>query len=303
MSKTKIDWVDGGETINPFTGCRGPNGVPCDFCYARKMARRLGGINRTVYERVKYATGHEDSETGIIDDYGDPFYPAIHLDVLDRQEARLVRGHKRVPSRNPRRIFVGSMGDFCFPDTAVTFDTNGERFPKALDWSTDRLQLELALFAERIAPHTVLLLTKRPDLLSVRVRWPANVHLGVSVTHNEDAAVRIPLLLEQLRGPALPWVSVEPLKDGDFEPRLLHGVKWVVVGVQSGQGTYHHRQAGFEKVGDEMVPVTHGEVLIQSAERIVEWCYDNKVPCFTKNNLRHLTHRYRPPMDWPRELP
>lgn len=297
MSYTKIDWCD--ETVNVFTGCRGPHGKPCDFCYARKMARRLGGIKGTVYQRTRYAT----SETGTLCDHGDPFTPAIHLDVLERQEGRLSRGHKRVPSRNPRRIFVGSMGDMCFKGKAVTFDTNGERVPENCDWNSARLQRELADFAHRIAPHTVLLLTKRPDLLRHDVNWPGNVHLGVSVCGNEDAAIRIPKLLEVAKGCVLPWVSVEPLTDYDFDPSLLAGVKWVVVGVQTGQGARMNKQAGLSRMHGELQPITVGEALYESAERIDDWCWTNKVPLFVKSALRKIEHHLRPQMDWPREYP
>lgn len=34
-----IDWCDW--TWSPMTGCLGPNGVPCSYCYARRIAERF----------------------------------------------------------------------------------------------------------------------------------------------------------------------------------------------------------------------------------------------------------------------
>lgn len=41
MDKTKIEWADA--TWNPVTGCF----HKCEYCYARRIARRFGGASET----------------------------------------------------------------------------------------------------------------------------------------------------------------------------------------------------------------------------------------------------------------
>jgi len=282
---TKIDWCD--ITINPFTGCRGG----CSWCYARRMARRLGSIPGSVYERVK--------NSGIDED---PFEVAFHWDVLQREQERLTKyrrgGMHAGYTVRPRRVFVGSMGDMCFKGTARSFGGNGERFS---DLFTLEVQNETAKWSERVgaAGHTVLLLTKRPDLLSLNIRWPANVHLGVSVTSNADTE-RIATLLDKVRvmreqvgpsclggkrGPSVLWASVEPLLDTVFDPDLLAGLDWVVVGFQTGPGA------------------SDAWPMIAAARRIVSWCADYGVPCFVKDNARRWTLGPSTAWEWPRQFP
>jgi hypothetical protein len=202
------------------------------------------------------------------------------------------------------------MGDLCFEGRAPVFGLGGTY---SMDMDTAWLQEKAARFAAALGTdrHTTLWLTKRPDLLVPQVPWPKNAHLGVSVTGNKDAE-RITELFRRRAAmtcawdpSVLMWASVEPLRDYDFDPTMLTGLGWVVVGVQTGgTATANMRsRVGIDTHGDGTVDVTRGEALIVAAERIVDWCYDHKVPCFIKDNLRRLKHRNRPPMDWPRELP
>lgn len=305
---SKIDWLDGGDTVNFFTGCNGPGGTPCDFCYARRMATRLSGIKGTVYERVKYATGTADSGTGILDSYGDPFSPAFHRDVYEREQERLTRyrrGGKRPGyTARPRRIFVGSMGDMCFEGLARCFDSDEKKMVCPSHMYTDGVQRETAKWSERVgaAGHTILLLTKRPDLLDLNVRWPANVHLGVSVTSDADAGrikqlltwrefntVVGPSCLGGRRGPFVLWASVEPLL-GNLDPECLRGLGWVVCGLQSGPGA--------PKMEPRMGAGTKRWVLDKAVKRIIEWCRSNAVPVFVKSSVPKALGG-----EWPTEYP
>ena len=82
MNRTKIEWVDGGFTWNPITGCRklcrDDKGI---YCWAFYMAQRQQGRN-----------GY---------DAKDPFKPTIHLNRLLEPLA----------VRTPNKIFTCSMGD------------------------------------------------------------------------------------------------------------------------------------------------------------------------------------------------
>jgi len=74
MNQTKIEWCD--ITLNPIVGC--PHG--CNYCYARKMAKRQKHRCELCYE----------------------FIPHPHLERLDRIN----------PSQKPKKIFIDSMWDW-----------------------------------------------------------------------------------------------------------------------------------------------------------------------------------------------
>lgn len=75
MNKTKIDWTD--YTWNPITGCT--NG--CEYCYARRLSKRLKG-------RCGYPLEN-------------PFAPTFHPNRLNEPTLKLI----------PSKIFTVSMGD------------------------------------------------------------------------------------------------------------------------------------------------------------------------------------------------
>lgn len=54
-SKTKIDWCE--STWNPVTGCW----HGCEYCYARKIAKRFGGATIAVCGEEGYAGGLTDT--------------------------------------------------------------------------------------------------------------------------------------------------------------------------------------------------------------------------------------------------
>jgi protein gp37 len=257
------------------------------------MARRLAAIPGTVYERVEEASGIDE----------DPFEPAFHWDVYSREQERLTKyrrgGMHAGYTMRPRRVFVGSMGDMCFGGIAMCFNDRSKIVCPSHMY-TDGVQRETAKWSERVgaAGHTVLLLTKRPDLLDLNVCWPANVHLGVSVTGNADAGrilelidrARIwkeqggPSFLGGKRGPGVLWASVEPLLDYNFDPSCLAGMRWVVVGFQTGSGAMR----GAEIRVPEKVAV----------QRIMRWCAERGVPLFCKSSVEKALGG-----KWPQEYP
>ncbi len=75
--KNSIKWADW--SWNPVTGCLGPNGVTCQYCYAKRIAERFRGSKA----------------------FPNGFEPTWHPERLD-EPFRL---------RKPSRIFVGSITD------------------------------------------------------------------------------------------------------------------------------------------------------------------------------------------------
>ncbi len=269
--KKTIEWAD--YTANPITGCYGPGGSPsnpnhCDYCYARRMAARFSKVSGSPYRRLLSCTA-------------DAFTPAFHWDVYRRLNSELES------SRRPRRIFFGSMSDPGYEGGWSETDRNGVitgiDSPLLPHSEVKGLIEHLALKHPR---HMFLLLTKNPA--GLRGCWPRNVHIGTTVTTNQEAWERIPQLFHGVEA-GLRWISVEPLVDPQLDPSLLldtgavAGVDWLVIGARTGPGAVASPE------------------LTETAKRIVERCraIEHRTPVFVKANMR----RTDPEFDWPTEIP
>jgi len=261
MQNSKIEWCD--DTSNFVTGCE----HDCGYCYARRMAHRIASMDKpTVYRRLKDAGEN-------------PFHPALHLDVLRRLKDRLKN------LKEPRRIFIASMGDVCcktwFHRTDVRRE-GGKLVPvveKHVISPGDVLQIIYNL-CWQFQKHTFLLLSKNPKIFQSFI-WPDNAHLGTSVENTETLlSHRLPDLFRV--NARVRWVSVEPLLDATFPAYALeqHGIRpnWVVVGGLSGKK-----------------PLPEG--CANAAEKIVLWGQYHKVPIFCKDNLPLLN------VKMPQEIP
>ena len=116
----------------------------------------------------------------------------------------------------PRMIFVNSMSDLFHEDVPVEYIRDVFKIMRKASW------------------HTFQILTKRSERmveLAPRLRWPANVWMGVSV-ENQRWTSRI----DDLRRVAakVRFLSCEPLL-GPLKLDL-HGIHWVIVGGESGPG-------------------------------------------------------------------
>ena len=171
MSKTKIEWAE--ESWNPVTGCTKVS-PGCKNCYAEKMSKRLAG-------RFGYPAA-------------DPFSVTLHPDKITEP----------LSWKKPQKIFVCSMGDLFHDDV--------------LDrWIAEVFKIIGMCWAAKDGRknHIFMILTKRPERLRNFFRdWPLlenlpNVWLGVTAENQEQADVRIPMLLSI---PAVKrFVSIEPM--------------------------------------------------------------------------------------------
>ena len=84
--KSKIEWLDGGASWNPITGCT-PISEGCANCYAKTMAET----------RLRGMFGYDKE---------DPFKITFHEDKLEQP----------LKWKKPRKIFVCSMGDLFHED-------------------------------------------------------------------------------------------------------------------------------------------------------------------------------------------
>lgn len=183
-TKTHIEWTE--STWNPVTGCSKIS-PGCAHCYAERMAKRLQAMGQA--------------------NYRDGFAVRTHPHMLD------------VPTRwrQPRRVFVNSMGDLFHEDVPVEFV---------------RQVFEVMAATPR---HTYQLLTKRAERLASlapALRWPSNVWMGVTVEDNErltrvDCLRQVPA--------AVRFLSIEPLL-GSLPDLDTAGIDWIIVGGESGPG-------------------------------------------------------------------
>ena len=130
--KTKIDWADA--TWNPVTGCL----HGCEYCYARRIARRFGNIScddGRLHIQAKKVKSYEDAVHSGPYPFG--FSPTFHRNILS------------VPKhwKKPRTIFVCSMADLF-----------GE-------WVPDEWIREVFEACEAAPQHRYIFLTKNPARL------------------------------------------------------------------------------------------------------------------------------------------
>ena len=186
--KSAIEWTEA--TWNVVTGCTKVSPA-CANCYAAAMARRFPA------------------------QFGDFARVTMHPDLLE------------VPRhwRNPRRVFVCSMGDLFHQAVPAAF--------------IDRVW-QTMIDTPR---HTYMVLTKRSDRMWAMSHCagpmstfppPANIWLGVTVENQEMADLRLPDL--RATNAAVRFVSCEPLLGPIDLIRPCSAIDWVIVGGENGPG-------------------------------------------------------------------
>lgn len=140
-AKSKIEWCD--STWNPITGCL----HGCEYCYARKIAQRFGGVKIGDFNGQTCALNepYRRSKDGQINPYPFEFLPTLHRYLLNKPEEW----------KKPRNIFVGSMADMWGA------------------WVPDEWKIEVMEACKKAPQHNYLFLTKDP--LGYQI-WPTKEH-------------------------------------------------------------------------------------------------------------------------------
>lgn len=197
-AQSGIEWTD--STWNPVTGCNQVS-KGCDHCYALTLSHRL-------------LRNHYLQKAAVVDDVASRSNPFA---------VRLWKERLRDPLgwREPRRIFVNSMGDL---------------FHKEVPDEFVRAVFGIMLDA---AQHVYQVLTKRPSRMNRFIRRnvdlfengivPSHIWLGTSI-EDESVAYRADHL--RLVPATIRFLSCEPLL-GPVNVSL-EGIKWVIVGGESG---------------------------------------------------------------------
>ena len=181
--RSHIEWTEA--TWNPVSGCTKVS-AGCAHCYAERMARRLQAAGSAKYR--------------------DGFAVRLHRDTLGLP----------LRWREPRLVFVNSMGDLFHEDVPEEFVRDVFDVMRRAHW------------------HVFQVLTKRSArLLAIgsRLDWPANVWAGVTV-ENHDVLTRVDDL-RRLECATVRFLSLEPLL-GPLDGLDLSGIDWVIVGGESG---------------------------------------------------------------------
>lgn len=220
---TKIPWTD--ETWNPVIGCT-KVAEGCKNCYARRLhnQRHKAYMNNKKIP-VQYA------------------YPFHIIQILDdRPSSYQNRLVWPLHWRNPRMIFVCSMGDLFHP-----------KVPESYIY-------QVLLMTQQANWHIYQILTKQVGRAAFVLgkfygtsdgqKWPfENVWLGTSISTQADADKNIPLLLQIPA--AIHFVSLEPMLElidlaspytSELYQKLtkneyefdLPGIDWVIIGCESG---------------------------------------------------------------------
>ena len=242
MNKTKIEWCD--MTWNPVTGCL----YGCEYCYARKIARRFASGEGWEYSKVKNEVREKIldkgklKEAGIIHETDNKMYYPFGFDPTFHKQ-RLDEPAKIKKSQN---IFVCSMADLF-----------GEWVPD--EW------IERVFEACMVAPqHKYLFLTKNPDRYDAFFRcWeaPENFWFGTTINHSERDYYRA--------GMNNTFLSIEPIQS-DFNCDCWTDTDWVIIGAETG-----NRKG-------KIIPKK------EWIENIVNYCKEKNVPVFMKNSLKDI---------------
>lgn len=202
MQKTNIEWCDA--TWNPVTGCR----RGCDYCYARRIARRFSGMkwptdDLHVLEQPR--KGVTKSGKGMIIPFPFAFEPTLHLYRLDDPY-----------QRKGKNIFVCSMADLFGP------------------WVPDMWISEVFRACMLSPQHRYLFLTKYPERyleLDAAGALPCqeNFWYGSTVTHPETDQM---MYSDRFNT----FVSIEPLLGPFGTPATgaLDLIDWFIVGAETG---------------------------------------------------------------------
>ena len=167
----------------------------CDYCWAEKFAKRLQGNPKML---GKYENG---------------FAPTFHqLELRESVMKKFRKGDK---------IFVCDMGDLF--DPAISFDDIDRVFQ-----NVGMSEANFLFLTKR--SHKMKEFTNRYKFFDISLL--TRLWFGVSITDQNDADYRIPLLMQARV--ANRFVSVEPMRGAIDLRKYMKGLDWVICGGESG---------------------------------------------------------------------
>jgi len=202
--KNKIGWCN--LTFNPVWGCS----KGCEYCYARKIAKRFW---KTIAKKeLRYWL-----DNGLPDyDYAAAGVPLFLKEF--RPIMLFSHLHQKLPKK-PQKIFVGSMSEIHYWE---------------INWVMAVIQK-----AKEYPQHTFQFLTKFPDVY-FEYTFPKNCWLGVTISekpkYRKDQHMEEYYVFVRSNPGNIKFVCFEPLLER-IDPSYynnLKGIDWVIVGAETG---------------------------------------------------------------------
>ena len=195
VGKRHIEWAK--HTINPITGCNGPNGTRCEYCYAERISHRFKNVH-----------GYPSP---------DPFVPAFHPNRLQKIADR----------KKPTIYFFGSMCDWL--DDAV----RPEWRKQCLEVMAQNPRHTFITLTKQYKNLWKIAYDSPNALDAGPLATPPNVWVGVTVTDRSQVWGMDEL--RKIEAP-IRFVSFEPLKEDIANIVNFNKIDWVIIGAQSQQG-------------------------------------------------------------------
>lgn len=214
MEKSKIGWLNGGNTFNPWIGCS-PVSEACRNCYAKRETSRF---------KITPCFNTYRKPTGV------------------RYWARPLAWDRASNPATPTLVFCGSLCD-VFEDRA-DLEAPRRMLGTLIEQTPNLLWLLLTKRPENAE-------RMRREMWGLYNDWPENVWLGCTAENQETWHRRIPHLLSV---PAAGrFVSCEPLL-GHIEIASFrehkHTLDWVIAGGESGPHARETTSFWFEEICD-----------------------------------------------------
>lgn len=201
---TKIEWTN--MAWNPSWGCRNN----CEYCYARKIAKRFARqITSKEYGfRVDNNLEYIDFDT-LEERYLEQFHPIFLYSNF----------HKKFPNK-PSRIFVNSMSDIAY-------------------WKPEWMEKVLDRIRE-YPQHTFQFLTKVPEIYFKYI-FPGNCWLGITATDDTKITDGVAGIFNRKKKGRWPqnniFLSIEPIT-GPYRDVVLdvffRDFGWIIIGAETG---------------------------------------------------------------------
>lgn len=243
MEKTKIEWCD--STWNPVTGCY----HNCEYCYARKIAKRFGGNNKHSTFRYGQKDWHKaDSNNGSGMFYDEACREKPMLFVVNKPLFLPSKLDKRKTEKYGRQIFECKKAPypFDFNPTLHRYRLNEPQQwtkPRTIfvcsmadlfgEWVPDEWIEEVFAACESAPQHRYLFLTKNPSRyckLANRNKLPRNDNFWYGSTIDRKS--------QRIFNGGILWntfISIEPLLEPlDVGIGSFGGTSWIIIGAETG---------------------------------------------------------------------